>query len=324
MYIFYLGPIPVLVISKPELASPIFTSSRDRGPFCERMVEVWGETIATSRPCVHFRKRSLLSPLFSPAAISHHLSTFISVADALVHSWREGERETGREREINLCTEFQKLTFDVIGLTGFGYDFEYLDKNREARRGTEGEKRGDRKSMGRREHRENELAQAFQSILQLAEERIFAPFPYWRYVPTRNSRELARNFEIVNSYVDEMILQRLKQREGGEKELNERDSERDGYERGKKRQRDILSELLMKEFPNHSSDLISSPSSSDRERLKDIKGAFSHVISRHRIASHRVSPPLSGILPPLLTHLYLILLVFTLHLVSTLNSLTYR
>ncbi|GAA2300574.1 bifunctional P-450/NADPH--P450 reductase [Streptomyces hawaiiensis] len=112
-------------VSGPELVSELADDSRFRKNVHPDLVilrEIGGDGLFTAygdEP--NWRKaHDVLMPAFSLGAMRGYHATMLKVARELIAKW---DRAAG-ESPVDVAADMTRLTFDTIGLCGFGYDFE--------------------------------------------------------------------------------------------------------------------------------------------------------------------------------------------------------
>nr|BED42949.1 cytochrome P450 monooxygenase [Trametes versicolor] len=81
------------------------------------LLSVWGEE--------HRKQRRILNPAFGPAQIRDLTHIFVEKSIELREYWANATR-SGTAR-VNVNSDLSKLTLDIIGIAGFGYDFNALN-----------------------------------------------------------------------------------------------------------------------------------------------------------------------------------------------------
>jgi cytochrome P450 len=114
---FWMGPIPVHMVSSAELAHQVLVTDQDayiksRGL---RVIgrPLLGNGLLTSEHDFHKRQRRLMAPAFAPKRLAGYAAEMVSCADRA--QARFGET-------VDLAEEMMKLTLDVVGRTLFAAD----------------------------------------------------------------------------------------------------------------------------------------------------------------------------------------------------------
>lgn len=67
------------------------------------------------------KAHNILMPSFTREAMRQYHSKMVSAARSLIGAW---ERNASRDNHVDVSRDMTRLTFDTIGMCGFGYDFE--------------------------------------------------------------------------------------------------------------------------------------------------------------------------------------------------------
>jgi cytochrome P450 len=89
----YLGPLPVHVVTSPELAWQVLATNADRfdkGIIFDKLRPLSGNGLANSNGDFHRRQRRLMQPAFHRKRITGYVHTMASTASDLVASWQPG------------------------------------------------------------------------------------------------------------------------------------------------------------------------------------------------------------------------------------------
>src|SRR5262245_17071267 len=128
--------IPYVVVTDPNVAKHILqTNSKnyERPPLKGMGVfrRLVGESsVLLTNGETHKNQRALVSPAFSPSNIRQLIPLMIECGTKLLDRLAE---MADSDRLIDVRRELNKCTLDIIGKTGFGYDFHCLDqKNSES------------------------------------------------------------------------------------------------------------------------------------------------------------------------------------------------
>jgi cytochrome P450 len=90
----FLGPLPVYLVTTPELATKLLTSDKfDKGIVFDKMRPLFGNGLATSNGAFNQRQRRMMLPAFSRNRVSTYAETVITtLATELRDSWHDGQR----------------------------------------------------------------------------------------------------------------------------------------------------------------------------------------------------------------------------------------
>ncbi|MEU8776828.1 cytochrome P450 [Streptomyces sp. NPDC048606] len=115
----------VVIVGGPDLVAELSDESRFRKNVHADLVEIRrfagdGLFTAFSHEENWRKAHDILMPAFSLGAMRDYHPTMLGVARSLIGKW---DRAAGREG-VDVSEDMTRLTFDTIGLCGFGYDFE--------------------------------------------------------------------------------------------------------------------------------------------------------------------------------------------------------
>ncbi|MGW7440223.1 cytochrome P450 [Streptomyces sp. NPDC054849] len=110
------GPLTAVVVCDPELTRQVFADSRtfdNGGPLFDRLREVLGNSLATSRYHDHRRLRRLVQPAFRPPCMARYAPTMTEQALAVIEEWPE-------DGAIDVLAEMSRITTRILVATMFG------------------------------------------------------------------------------------------------------------------------------------------------------------------------------------------------------------
>ncbi|MDS0139599.1 MULTISPECIES: cytochrome P450 [unclassified Amycolatopsis] len=111
-----LGPLPVHVVTTPELAWQVLATDADKfdkGLVFDKMRPLFGDGLATSNGELNRRQRRLVMPAFGRTRIAGYAEhTMTTLADDLASSWRPGE-------VVEFDKRMQDLVLTIAGQTLF-------------------------------------------------------------------------------------------------------------------------------------------------------------------------------------------------------------
>ncbi|KAI5899133.1 cytochrome P450 [Schizophyllum commune H4-8] len=94
---------------------------------------VVGDGILITEGEQHKQQRRIMSPAFGPNQVRELTPIFLEKSVKLRECWdRAIQAEGGKSAHLNVLRELSRMTLDVIGKAGFGYDFNTLDNGEEA------------------------------------------------------------------------------------------------------------------------------------------------------------------------------------------------
>jgi cytochrome P450 len=111
----YLGPLPVYLVTSPELAWQVLVTNADRfdkGIIFDRLRPLFGNGLANSNGDFHRRQRRLVQQAFHRKRIAGYVPTMTRAASDLVESWRPGE-------VVAVDKRMADLSLTIIGRTLF-------------------------------------------------------------------------------------------------------------------------------------------------------------------------------------------------------------
>ena len=182
MFRFDLGPRPVVAVGDLEAINSIL---RDRPDGFRRWREVqtvfdeMGVTGVFSEEGDAWRRQRRLSVT---ALNSNNLQRYFHIirtaTERLHHRLKDAARD---EQALDIVGELTSLTVDVTSALAFGHDLNTLER------------------------RDNELQGHIQRTFEMLSRRIFAPFPYWRWVRLPADRALEHSLVALHKAVEEFI-----------------------------------------------------------------------------------------------------------------------
>ncbi|MFC4517040.1 bifunctional cytochrome P450/NADPH--P450 reductase [Streptomyces ehimensis] len=174
-----------VVVGGLELVTELSDESRFRKSLSPDLIEVRrfaGDGLFTAfghEP--NWRKaHDILMPAFSLGAMRDYHGTMLRVARSLIAEW---DRAAG-ERAVNVPEDMTRLTFDTIGLCGFGYDFQSF-----------------------RRDRLHPFAEAMSRTLAFAQERVES-IPGAELFKRKQAERFRRDVELMTDLVDEVVRRR--------------------------------------------------------------------------------------------------------------------
>ena len=114
----YLGPLPVYLVTTPELAWQVLATDADKfdkGMVFDKIRPLFGNGILNSDGDFHRRQRRLVQPAFHRKQIAGYVQTMASAAADLVESWRPGD-------VVAVDKRMENLALTIVGRALFSTD----------------------------------------------------------------------------------------------------------------------------------------------------------------------------------------------------------
>jgi cytochrome P450 len=114
----YLGPLPVYLVTTPELAWQVLAIDADKfdkGMVFDKIRPLFGNGILNSDGDFHRRQRRLVQPAFHRKQIAGYVQTMARAAADLVESWRPGE-------VVAVDKRMENLALTIVGRALFSTD----------------------------------------------------------------------------------------------------------------------------------------------------------------------------------------------------------
>jgi cytochrome P450 len=102
----YLGPLPVHLITSPELTWQVLATDADKfdkGMVFDKIRPLFGNGLLNSNGEFHRRQRRLMQPAFHRKQIAGYIHTMARAASDLIESWRPGDVVAVDKRMENLA-----------------------------------------------------------------------------------------------------------------------------------------------------------------------------------------------------------------------------
>ncbi|KAH9920872.1 cytochrome P450 [Epithele typhae] len=124
----WLFQLPSLWTADPTALTRILTSSKYIKPWEARMsaAQVIGNSVLIMEGEAHRNQRRILNPAFSPGQIRELTACMVHKALQLRKYWEAQLNGMDDWVTLNAADGLKKVTLDIIGLAGFGYDLEAL------------------------------------------------------------------------------------------------------------------------------------------------------------------------------------------------------
>ncbi|MFD4524984.1 cytochrome P450 [Streptomyces sp. NPDC058470] len=114
----HLGPLPVYVVTRPEILHEILVTKADsfeKGQLFDKARHFLGDGIMTSGGEFHRRQRRLLQPAFHRQKINHYFTAMDEKAQELAESWKPGQ-------PVELMRSLDELALAIVTATLFTTD----------------------------------------------------------------------------------------------------------------------------------------------------------------------------------------------------------
>nr|XP_010943694.1 cytochrome P450 709B2 [Elaeis guineensis]XP_019701628.1 cytochrome P450 709B2 [Elaeis guineensis] len=125
-FLYWLGPHPRICITDPELAKQVL--SNKFGFFTivtpiPSVLALFGKGLPFTQGSEWARHRHVISPAFTMDKLKMMTNKMAECAQPMLERWQEHAIQTGGQREIEVSSQFQELTADVIAHTAFGSSY---------------------------------------------------------------------------------------------------------------------------------------------------------------------------------------------------------
>ncbi|KAL6073850.1 Protein LUTEIN DEFICIENT 5, chloroplastic [Balamuthia mandrillaris] len=194
---YYYFTDPVVAISDPEHVKQILSTKsdnypKDRDPV---IIDVIGNGLLLTNGHFWRRQRKIMSPTFGTLYLKAMVPCFTQVTSVLLQSWEDSlfSNSNGRERlshsvpsqPFNLHSDMTKVTLDIIGVAGFGYEFNSLTDS------------------------EGVIPKAVTTVLSETEYRIFQRRPSWWWkLPLPSNNKFSKAKAVLMREISDMIARR--------------------------------------------------------------------------------------------------------------------
>ncbi|KAF9128525.1 hypothetical protein BGW39_004978 [Mortierella sp. 14UC] len=122
-----------VLVADPRAITHIFSTYAYQCPKPNRVIRLLGMSIGRDillvEGDVHKRQRKMFNPAFSHNSVREMIPIMASPAQFLSKMWEKlVEEAEDKSVEMNAVLELSACTLDIIGLTGFGFDFKGLTR----------------------------------------------------------------------------------------------------------------------------------------------------------------------------------------------------
>ncbi|KAF9993964.1 hypothetical protein BGZ79_001314, partial [Entomortierella chlamydospora] len=118
-------------VADPKAIQHVFNTHSYNYPKSPRTVrllsEILGFGVLLVEGDVHKKQRKMLNPAFSVKHIKEMVPLMCDPAELMANIWLERvDQSEGKSVEFDITTDLGRATLDIIGLAGFGYNFNAL------------------------------------------------------------------------------------------------------------------------------------------------------------------------------------------------------
>ncbi|GMH14193.1 hypothetical protein Nepgr_016034 [Nepenthes gracilis] len=185
----WMGPIPMVNITEPELIKEVFLKMNDfQKPKISKLFDLLVPGLVLYEGEKWAKHRKIINPAFHIEKLKLMLPAFSTSCDKMIDKWQKVVSETN-SHEVNVVSYLKTLTADVISRSAFGSSFE------------EG-----KKIFQLLDDQINLALQSFQTIF----------IPGWRYLPTRTNNRLKRLEDEIQTLLKGIIYKRIEAMKSGE------------------------------------------------------------------------------------------------------------
>ncbi|XP_074311191.1 cytochrome P450 72A397-like [Silene latifolia] len=185
----WMGPVPVINITQPELIREVFTRMNEfRKPSTNPLIRLLAPGLVSLEGEKWAMHRKLINPAFHMEKLKLMLPAFRGSVTELIDKWDNLMSETGSV-ELDVWPDIMNLTADVISRAAFGSSFV----------------------EGRRIF---ELLKEQTLITIRLVQSVY--IPGWRYVPTKTNRQMKKVDDEIQSLLKGIIDKRKKAMDAGE------------------------------------------------------------------------------------------------------------
>ena len=191
LYTFTIGTKPVVVIADPELANTIL---RERPESYRRLYtiepvlrEIGVNGVFSAEGDNWRRQRHLVMQALDTRHLRQFFPILVKVTQRLKQRWEHAAID---QSPVDVQKDLMRYTVDVTTNLAFGYDMNTLEQGSDV------------------------IQQHLEQIFPVISRRVFAPFPYWRYVKLPSDRALDHAVVEIRKTISNLIAhsrQRLRQ-----------------------------------------------------------------------------------------------------------------
>lgn len=190
-----------LVLSNPEIVAAMLRDRPDGFRRSSRLEQISREFgflgLFSANGETWKRQRPMVLAGLDPAHIKAFFPTLIQVTERFAGRWA---RAAASGEAIDLQADLMRYTVDVTAALAFGEDINTIEA---------------------RDGQEQVLQSHLNQVLPTLFKRLFAPFPLWKYFPTRGDKALAGHLQAIHEAVGGFIAKSARKLEA-RPELRER------------------------------------------------------------------------------------------------------
>ncbi|KAF9107237.1 hypothetical protein BGX29_006923 [Mortierella sp. GBA35] len=184
-----------VLLADPQAIQHVFGTHAYKYPKPDRVIRlmssVIGKGLLLAEGDVHRKQRKMINPAFSHKNIKDMVPSMIVPAEYLAKMWEDRvDRSEDKSIELNIVPELSSCALDIIGLAGFGFDFQALTMP------------------------ENDLVKAFSRLF--GSSNVLGQFlrnmvPYYTLLPFKHNRERSDDAEAIDRVSDQIIREKRAQ-----------------------------------------------------------------------------------------------------------------
>jgi cytochrome P450 len=184
-YKLRLGPRRLMVVADHKAIAALLRDRPDGFARSKRLAEMWEEMgmpngVFGSNGEAWRRQRKMVMAGFDPGHVKRYFPALNEVAQRLAGRWTEAARQ---HQAIDLQADLMRYTVDTIAGLAFGAKVNTLESDGDI------------------------IQKHLDKIFPALFKRMFAPFPVWRWIPSREDRELAVSIKEVMAAVDGFVAE---------------------------------------------------------------------------------------------------------------------
>lgn len=184
-YKLKLGPRRIMVVADHKAVGALLRDRPDGFNRSQRFADIWKEMglpngVFGANGAVWLRQRRMVMAGFDPAHVKRYFPALKEVAQHLARRWTEAAHQ---HAAIDLQADLMRFTVDAIAGLAFGAKVNTLESDGDI------------------------IQKHLDKIFPALFKRVFAPFPVWRWLPSRADRDLARSIVEVMAAVDGFVAE---------------------------------------------------------------------------------------------------------------------